>query len=79
MSTTVDLLPTGELEFLAETRLIQEKVKKPMADELLFGALKNGGLVKIDLDPADSEKLKFAYFPEQPPAAPPAAKRPERA
>jgi ATP-dependent Clp protease ATP-binding subunit ClpA len=56
-------------------RLIQEQVKKPMADELLFGALKHGGLVKIDLDPADGEKLKFNYFPEQPPAAPPAAKR----
>jgi ATP-dependent Clp protease ATP-binding subunit ClpA len=60
-------------------RLIQEKVKKPMADELLFGALKNGGIVKIDIDPADADKLKFAYFPEQAPASPPAAKRPERA
>ncbi len=46
-------------------RLIQEKVKKPMADELLFGKLKNGGIVKIDLDPADKEKLKFSYHPEQ--------------
>jgi len=60
-------------------RIIQEQVKKPMADELLFGALKNGGLVKIDIDPADDEKLKFAYFPEQPKAAPPASKKPERA
>jgi ATP-dependent Clp protease ATP-binding subunit ClpA len=60
-------------------RIIQEQVKKPMADELLFGALKNGGLVKIDIDPADGEKLKFAYFPEQPKAAPPATKKPERA
>ena len=33
----------------------------------------------IDLDPADDEKLKFQYFPEQPPATPPPAKRPERA
>ncbi len=56
-------------------RIIQEQVKKPMADELLFGALKHGGLVKIDIDPADEEKLKFAYFPEQPPAAPPPAKK----
>ncbi|MBX3511063.1 MAG: ATP-dependent Clp protease ATP-binding subunit ClpA [Hyphomonadaceae bacterium] len=44
-------------------RLIQEKVKKPMADELLFGKLKDGGLVKIDLDPAKDE-LKFQYQPE---------------
>jgi ATP-dependent Clp protease ATP-binding subunit ClpA len=46
-------------------RLIQEQVKKPMADELLFGKLKNGGIVKIDIDPADPEKLKFQYLPEQ--------------
>jgi ATP-dependent Clp protease ATP-binding subunit ClpA len=45
-------------------RLIQEQVKKPMADELLFGKLKNGGIVKIDLDPADKDKLKFTYQPE---------------
>ncbi|MEQ1617224.1 MAG: ATP-dependent Clp protease ATP-binding subunit ClpA [Terricaulis sp.] len=45
-------------------RLIQEKVKKPMADELLFGKLKNGGIVKIDLDPQDKEKLKFSYHQE---------------
>ena len=29
-------------------RLIQEKIKKPLADEMLFGKLENGGLVKID-------------------------------
>ncbi len=46
-------------------RLIQEQVKKPMADELLFGKLKNGGIVKIDIDPADKDKLKFQYLPEQ--------------
>jgi ATP-dependent Clp protease ATP-binding subunit ClpA len=45
-------------------RLIQEEVKKPMADELLFGKLKEGGLVKIDLDPHDKDKLKFTYVPE---------------
>ncbi|MGE0739773.1 MAG: ATP-dependent Clp protease ATP-binding subunit ClpA [Hyphomonadaceae bacterium] len=44
-------------------RLIQEKVKKPMADELLFGKLKDGGIVKIDLDPAKDE-LKFTYQQE---------------
>lgn len=59
------------------TRMIQEHVKKPMADELLFGALKHGGLVKIDIDPADADKLAFAYFPETPPPAPPARKAEE--
>jgi ATP-dependent Clp protease ATP-binding subunit ClpA len=47
------------------SRMIQEHVKKPMADELLFGKLKSGGIVKIDIDPADKDKLKFAYLPEQ--------------
>jgi ATP-dependent Clp protease ATP-binding subunit ClpA len=45
-------------------RTINEYVKKPMADELLFGKLKDGGIVKIDIDPADADKLKFAYSQE---------------
>jgi ATP-dependent Clp protease ATP-binding subunit ClpA len=45
-------------------RIINEHVKKPMADELLFGKLKDGGIVKIDVDPADAEKLKFTYTQE---------------
>ncbi|MGE0595335.1 MAG: hypothetical protein AB7P07_03155, partial [Hyphomonadaceae bacterium] len=61
-------------------RLIQEQVKKPMADELLFGRLKNGGIVKIDTDPSDTEKLKFEYFPElKQPSSPPQLRRPEKA
>jgi ATP-dependent Clp protease ATP-binding subunit ClpA len=55
-------------------RVIQEYVKKPMADELLFGSLKNGGIVKVDIDPKDNDKLAFQYFPEQPPASPPTKK-----
>jgi ATP-dependent Clp protease ATP-binding subunit ClpA len=45
-------------------RIINEYVKKPMADELLFGKLKDGGIVKIDIDPADAEQLKFTYSQE---------------
>ncbi len=30
------------------TRLIQEEIKKPLADELLFGKLKNGGSVVVE-------------------------------
>ncbi|MBX3430065.1 MAG: ATP-dependent Clp protease ATP-binding subunit ClpA [Hyphomonadaceae bacterium] len=45
-------------------RVINEQVKKPMADELLFGKLKDGGIVKIDIDPADADKLKFTYSQE---------------
>jgi ATP-dependent Clp protease ATP-binding subunit ClpA len=42
-------------------RTIQEHVKKPMAEELLFGALQKGGIVKIDIDPKDEDKLAFVY------------------
>ncbi|MFQ5355343.1 MAG: ATP-dependent Clp protease ATP-binding subunit ClpA [Mariprofundaceae bacterium] len=41
-------------------RLIQEKIKKPLADELLFGKLQKGGSVSIDLD--DSDKLGFSFL-----------------
>ncbi len=30
-------------------RLIQEEIKKPMAEELLFGQLASGGTVKVDV------------------------------
>jgi ATP-dependent Clp protease ATP-binding subunit ClpA len=41
-------------------RLIQERVKKPLADELLFGKLANGGHVKVTLDP-DGDRLAFQF------------------
>jgi ATP-dependent Clp protease ATP-binding subunit ClpA len=47
-------------------RLIQEHVKKPLADELLFGKLKKGGLVRVDVDPDDAEKLTFFFEPQLP-------------
>lgn len=37
-------------------RLIQEQLKKPLAEELLFGRLTNGGIVKVTIE---KEKLKF--------------------
>ncbi|HFC8821835.1 TPA: ATP-dependent Clp protease ATP-binding subunit ClpA [Neisseria cinerea] len=41
-------------------RLIQEKIRKPLADELLFGKLSDGGFVRIDWDAAKEETvLKF--------------------
>lgn len=39
-------------------RLIQEKIKKPLADEILFGALKDGGTVKIGVK---DKGLSFDY------------------
>jgi ATP-dependent Clp protease ATP-binding subunit ClpA len=37
-------------------RLIQENIKKPLADELLFGKLANGGHVNLKME---NDKLKF--------------------
>ncbi len=42
------------------SRLIQEWIKKPLADELLFGRLSNGGRVVVSLE---GEKITFS-FPE---------------
>ncbi len=46
-------------------RVIQEHLKKPMAEELLFGDLKRGGAVKVDLNEAGNDgagELTFEYF-----------------
>ncbi len=50
-------------------RLIQDMVRKALAEELLFGRLVNGGKVTIDLDDVGNVKL---VFEEEAPAAPPA-------
>jgi len=50
-------------------RVIQEHVKKPMADELLFGSLQKGGGVKIDIDKNDPEKLSFKFIADPKPSA----------
>ncbi|KJS28140.1 MAG: Clp protease ClpX [Hyphomonadaceae bacterium BRH_c29] len=47
-------------------RTIQEHVKKPMAEELLFGELQKGGVVHIDIDKNDDSKLAFKYEAEKP-------------
>ncbi len=46
-------------------RIIQEHVKKPMAEELLFGKLAKGGAVVVGLDKG-TDKLTFS-FPEPEP------------
>ena len=40
------------------SRVIQENIKKPLAEELLFGKLVKGGVVKITVDEA-ADKLAF--------------------
>jgi len=49
-------------------RLIQDTVRRALADELLFGRLVNGGKVIIDIDEADKVHLVFA---EDTPVEPP--------
>jgi len=40
-------------------RLIQDTIRKALADELLFGRLANGGSVHVDIDESDHVKLVF--------------------
>lgn len=40
-------------------RVIQDKLKKPLANELLFGSLIDGGTVKVTLE---SDELQFEYL-----------------
>jgi ATP-dependent Clp protease ATP-binding subunit ClpA len=50
-------------------RVIQENIKKPLADEILFGKLKNGGTVRVLLD-RETDKLAFEFLTDAKPAAP---------
>ncbi|MCC6598079.1 MAG: ATP-dependent Clp protease ATP-binding subunit ClpA [Alphaproteobacteria bacterium] len=43
-------------------RVIQEKIKRPLAEEILFGQLEKGGLVIIGFD---GENLTFTYKPAE--------------
>ena len=65
-------------------RVIQEHIKKPLADEVLFGHLKAGGHVRVvvDKDEEGRDKLGFQFLegpvtpkPEKLPAVRPKAKR----
>jgi ATP-dependent Clp protease ATP-binding subunit ClpA len=42
------------------SRLIQDTIRKALADELLFGRLTNGGKVTVDLEGEDKVVLSFA-------------------
>ena len=41
------------------SRLIQDKIKKSLADEILFGKLSNGGSVSVDINNEGEIKLNF--------------------
>jgi ATP-dependent Clp protease ATP-binding subunit ClpA len=53
-------------------RVIQEHIKKPLAEELLFGELAKGGVVKVDI--AD-DKPTFRYSAKGSDGKPPSRKR----
>src|SRR5881296_2785701 len=75
---TVQLTPAAR-QWLAErgydktfgarpmARLIQTEIKRVLADEMLFGQLRDGGRVEIDAGPGG---LAFRYAPLKVPAAP---------
>lgn len=48
-------------------RLIQDTIRKALADELLFGRLSNGGSVHVDIDDKDQVKLVFNEEPVEAP------------
>jgi ATP-dependent Clp protease ATP-binding subunit ClpA len=58
-------------------RLVQEKIKQPLAEELLFGKLVNGGEVKVRIkDNAPAfEIVPAAPKPVKAKAKPPAKKK----
>ncbi len=60
-------------------RVIQEHLKKPLADEILFGKLKDGGTVRVLLD-READKLAFEFVAvrdSKPKALPPPKKKPK--
>lgn len=46
-------------------RLIQDTIRKALADELLFGRLVSGGRVHIDVDPDKPDQVVTLEFPEE--------------
>jgi ATP-dependent Clp protease ATP-binding subunit ClpA len=52
------------------SRLIQDMIRKALADELLFGKLVSGGRVTVELDEKEQIKLDFSEGDVVPPAMP---------
>ncbi len=52
------------------SRLIQDMIRKALADELLFGRLVNGGRITVDLNEKDEVTLEFPEGDPLPPPAP---------
>ena len=53
------------------SRVIQEHIKKPLANEILFGKLKKGGVVRVDVAETDGkEELTLESIPDSTPVKP---------
>jgi len=50
-------------------RLIQDTIRRALADELLFGRLQHGGKVTIDI--GEEEKIKLTFEEEPTPVTSP--------
>jgi ATP-dependent Clp protease ATP-binding subunit ClpA len=50
-------------------RLLQDQIKRPLAEELLFGKLAAGGTVKIGVS-NDGKELSLTTIPAETPALP---------
>jgi ATP-dependent Clp protease ATP-binding subunit ClpA len=46
------------------SRVIQDKIKRPLAEEILFGELEHGGTVYVDLD--EDDEVTFSFDPKPP-------------
>jgi ATP-dependent Clp protease ATP-binding subunit ClpA len=59
-------------------RVIQDHIKKPLADEILFGKLKNGGTVRVLLD-REKDSLAFEFITDETakPTPPSSKKKPK--
>ena len=51
-------------------RVIQEHIKRPLAEEILFGKLVKGGTVRVDIDLDNMEKLYLTVLEDETPPAP---------
>src|SRR5271163_1527484 len=55
-------------------RVIQDHIKKPLADEILFGKLKHGGTVRVLLD-REKDTLVFEFITDDTTRKPPSKKK----
>jgi ATP-dependent Clp protease ATP-binding subunit ClpA len=58
-------------------RLIQDTIRKALADELLFGRLTKGGSLDVDVDDKGEVVLDITSADEPPPPSKPKKKTPE--